>query len=163
MNGSFFKKLFSLCVVALFVGALAPYGYADGDAATKQLPEEKKCADFLLELRKKPSHLEFVSCEAKTIAQLRALRSIYRVEGKHAGDIERYFAKVARLPVLKRNCCLWESTANKVGASPSGALKKGKDLYLVHMASRETIVADRKRWSEIDYFYVSVDFFLEEP
>jgi Domian of unknown function (DUF4952) len=156
-------KLLTLAIMVFFVSGLASPGYANGNSAAREVNKEKKCSDFLLELRKKPSRLEFVSCESKKIAQLRALRSTYRVEGKHARDIEKYFMKTAALPVLKRSCCLWEPKPSHAGDVPNGALKKGKDVYLIRMVSADNDVSQRSRWSEIDYFYVTVDFFLEEP
>lgn len=156
-------KLVALAIVVLFVGGLAAGSNANGASVVPQSSKGKTCADFLLELKKKPSRLEFVSCEAITIAQLRALRSTYRVEGKHAREVEKHFVRTAELPILKRNCCLWEPKPSKTGDVPNGVLKKGKDVYLIRMVSADNDVSERKRWSEIDYFYVTVDFFLEEP
>jgi len=118
------------------------------------------CGDLLLGLKQKPPHLDFWGCRVQTVYGLDALVADYRVEGRYAEAIERYFAKVANMPVLGFYCCGWDS----IGATGrDGWLKDGVTSYEISMGSGETLLNRREDWLRIPWFSVRVTRYLEEP
>jgi hypothetical protein len=68
------------------------------------------CGDFLLGLAHKPPRLDFLGSQVDTAYGLKALVADYRVEGRYAEAIERYFVKAANMPALGfYYCCGWDS------------------------------------------------------
>ena len=120
------------------------------------------CGDFLAALAKKPQHLAFVECKAGRLHQLRALIASYRVRGEHAAGVEAYLHRHAKMAMLRFYCCGWEPN---VRSKPRwGQLRdRHGNWFEVSMSSQEGVVAARKDWRRIDWFYVTVLLPLEEP
>jgi hypothetical protein len=141
--------------------------FADEVAANTQAVSEQspKCSDFLMEIKKKPSHLEFVTCKEVTSHGLAALLSEYRVAGTHAASVESHFVRTAKMPKLRYTCCGWESLpADPKTQRPNGQYQASTVSYEISMSSGETKGGSaRSHWKEIPYFYVSVMRYLESP
>jgi hypothetical protein len=138
-------------------------------AVVKQADEQKRreakpCTDFLAEIGRSHPRLEYVKCESSNDAQLRVLRSTYRVAGVNAAEIEKHLIKTSRMGSLGFACCGWEVVPKGKQPSPRyGEYRKGSDRFRVSMTSNETVVNKRSRWSEIPFFEVDVTFYVDEP
>jgi hypothetical protein len=129
-------------------------------ASPDTAPPAADCSDLLLDLNHKPQHLDFLGCRADTVHGLKALVADYRVEGRHAETVERYFVKTAKMPVLGFYCCGWDS----IGTSGrDGWLQAGGASYNISMGSGETLLNRREDWPKIPWFSVTVTRYLEEP
>ena len=118
------------------------------------------CGDLLLGLKHKPPRLDFLGCRVDNVYGLDALVADYRVEGRYAGTIERYFSKAANMPALGFYCCGWDS----IGAvGRDGWLRDGVTSYEISMGSGETLLNRREDWPRIPWFSVRVTRYLEEP
>lgn len=69
---------------------------------------------------------------------------------------EDYFVSAAALPRLRFACCGWEHPR-------CGRLEEGGREYSLYMLSEESLVSERGEWLLIPWFYVWVEYFLEEP
>ncbi len=118
------------------------------------------CGDLLLGIEHKPPRLDYLGCGADTVHGLRALVADYRVEGRYAEAIERYFATAANMPTLRFYCCGWDSIG---AAGRDGWLQKGAASYVISMGSGETLFNRREDWPRILWFNVMVTRYLEEP
>lgn len=114
------------------------------------------CGDFLARLHKKPDNLEFQGCQQQTKLQNTPFEATYRVPGIHAAEVESYLAREFKIKKLSRNCCVWESTENFYRDKRSRA-------FVISMATEETTISSRDQWPKIDYFYVVVDWYRDEP
>lgn len=114
------------------------------------------CDDFLARLHKKPNHVEFQGCQQQTQLQNTPFQATYRVPGIHAAEVESYLARAFKIKKMRRNCCVWESTDNFYRD------KQGR-AFVISMATEETTISSREQWPKIDYFYVIVDWYQEEP
>lgn len=118
---------------------------------------ELACDDFLAKLGHKPGFVEFQGCERSVDRQGQPFSASYQVSGANASKAEQYLKQQFGQPALKRVCCIWESTAHFYR-------DKQTDIgYFIGMGSGETLVHDRKSWPAIDYFYISVDAYAEDP
>jgi len=152
----------ALVYAQFFGNVLASEGVASTEATSVQPP---KCADFLVDIKKKPAHLEFVACKDVNLHGLAALVSEYRVVGAHAASVEAYFVKTAGMPKLRRACCGWESLpVNAKVQRLTGLYKVQETAYEVSMASGETTIGGtRAQWKKVPYFFVNVVQYLESP
>ena len=91
---------------------------------------------------------------------LDALVADYRVEGRYAETIERYFVEAAKMPALGFYCCGWDSI-RVVGRD--GWLRDGVTSYEISMGSGETLLNRREDWPRIPWFSGRVTRYLEEP
>lgn len=135
-------------------------------ANTQAISEQSiKCSDFLMDIKRKPNHLEFVACKEVNIHGLAALLTEYRVTGTHAASVESHFVRTAKMPKLRYTCCGWESLpANPKTQRPNGQYQTSTVSYEISMSSGETKGGSaRSRWKEIPFFYVSVVRYLESP
>jgi Domian of unknown function (DUF4952) len=118
------------------------------------------CGDFLGKLTKKPTTIEYVSCEPGSKGQLKALVATYRVKGQHASQVESYLIRETGMAKLRFYCCGWEPNTRR--GSPEGSLNLSQEQqYEVSMLSEETLVSTRRQWSRIQWFYVSVTLLAE--
>jgi hypothetical protein len=133
-------------------------------AQEQQRREAMPCGDFLAKLKRSHPQLRFDRCEKDQEAQLRVLRSIYRVPGAQAAAVEKYLMRSSGMAALRFVCCGWE---NALPRNPNlgryGIYKQGKDRYEVSMSSGEILINKRSRWDEIPYFEVHVTYFIDEP
>lgn len=131
-------------------------------AVSEQSP---KCSDFLMDIKRKPNHLEFVACKEVNINGLAALLTEYRVAGTYAASVESHFVRTAKMPKLRYTCCGWESLpANPKTQRRNGQYQTSTVSYEISMSSGETKGGSaRAHWKEIPYFYVSVVRYLEPP
>ncbi|MFK0206333.1 DUF4952 domain-containing protein [Agrobacterium sp. NPDC090283] len=118
------------------------------------------CGDLLLGLEHKPQRLDFLGCRVDMVYGLKALVADYRVEGRYAEAIERYFADAANMPVLGFYCCGWDSIG---AAGRDGWLQDGVTSYEISMGSGETLFNRREDWPRISWFSVTVTHYIEEP
>jgi hypothetical protein len=114
------------------------------------------CDDFLAALHKKPKDLEFRGCKQHTELQNAPFEASYRVAGIHAAEVESYLARELKLKRLRHYCCVWESAKN------SYRDKNGR-LFMISMSTEETTISSRNQWARVDYFYVIVDWYQDEP
>ncbi|UZE14008.1 DUF4952 domain-containing protein [Pseudomonas sp. B21-053] len=118
---------------------------------------ELQCDDFLAKLSDKPGFIEFQGCQQSVDRQGQPFSASYRVSGENASKAEKYLKQQFGQPALKRVCCIWESTAHFYR-------DKQTDIgYSITMGSGETLIHDRKSWPAIDYFYIGVDAYAEDP
>jgi hypothetical protein len=130
-------------------------------AATGIGPERAAtCGDLLRDLEHKPAGLDFLGCRVNTVYGLDALVADYRVEGRYAEAIERYFVKAANMPVLGFYCCGWDSIG---AAGRDGWLQDRGASYEISMGSGETLLNRRVDWPRIAWFNVTVTRYLQEP
>ncbi|MFZ6875545.1 DUF4952 domain-containing protein [Undibacterium sp. Di27W] len=128
--------------------------------ASSNAPE---CADFLQKLGKKPDALVFIECKPAMDAQIHTLLASYKVRGSEAAQIERYLIRHTRMSALQRVCCIWENRHRPLH-SGKGQLNSGTEFnYSIVMGTGETLIAQRKDWGKIDWFYVNVELPLESP
>jgi Domian of unknown function (DUF4952) len=121
------------------------------------------CDDFLQRAGRKPAHLQFVGCMAGKSAQIAVLEAKYRVEGRHAAAVERYFMRYTAMQPLRFVCCGWEALPNRQGAR-WGRLRGHTEFDLeIAMMSGETLKHSRRDWPLIDRFEVTVRLPLESP
>jgi hypothetical protein len=165
MISSLKKRTSSSQLIALLMLVAASFSlHAQDIDPVKTTHNEPVCADFLSFHRIKPPNLEFIECKKINSKGLTALESQYRVEGIHAGEIERYFIKTARMPRLRYLCCGWESFPDKPKSQTSyGLYKSGKQQYQISMGSGETLVNSRSNWLAIPYFHVTAILYLDLP
>jgi hypothetical protein len=133
--------------------------YSISTAAQKKIPNaprEKGCEDLLSALHRKPYYIQFLDCKQRTDLQGAPLEAKYRTEGSRAAKAEDYLHKEFKIKRLRRTCCVWESADNSYRDAH-------KRLYAISMSSEETTIDQRDRWWRIDYFYITVDFFRDEP
>ncbi len=117
-----------------------------------------ECADFLRAGAKPPQVLEFVGCESEPQAQGAPLTATYRVEGRHAHEVERYLQRLTgQMGDLTFVCCGWETK----GFTSYRDKASGRQ-YQLGMGSEETPYNRRGDWHKIDYFYVRVVLYTEE-
>lgn len=152
---------------ALFSVQISSNVLADEVAANMQAisGQSPKCSDFLTDIKRKPNHLEFVTCKEVTSHGLAALLSEYRVAGTHAASVESHFVRTAKMPKLRYTCCGWESIpVDPKTQRPNGKYQTSTVSYEISMSSSETKGGSaRSHWKEIPYFYVSVMRYLESP
>lgn len=117
---------------------------------------DSSCGDFLAALHKKPKSLEFQGCKQQTDRQDAPFEASYRVAGTHAAGVENYLARELKVKKLRRNCCVWESTDNFYRDQQGRA-------FTISMATEETTVSSRNQWAKIAYFYVTMDWYRDEP
>lgn len=116
-----------------------------------------QCGDFLQSIRAKPSALNFVECVPQKKYGVDVVEAKYRVAGSGATDVEAFYFKRAGMPKLRYNCCGWEPYAKRAGRTVNaGQITFEKNSYAISMTSGESTVNQRRRWAEIDYFYVYV-------
>lgn len=114
------------------------------------------CDDFLAALHKKPKDLEFLGCRQRTDLQNSPSEASYRVEGRHAAEVESYLTKELKIKRLERTCCVWESTQNSYR-------DRHDRLFVISMTTDETTVGSREQWKQIPYFYVKVYRYRDAP
>ncbi|MDR0439475.1 MAG: DUF4952 domain-containing protein, partial [Candidatus Accumulibacter sp.] len=83
----------------------------------------------------------------------------YRVRGTDAAMAEEYFVFHSGMPRLRFACCGWENAHGGYGI----LTKEDAEEYVVSMCSEESLYSSRSEWFLIPWFYVTVEFFLEEP
>ena len=122
------------------------------------------CADFLLEINRKPRNLEFVACQQTVKGGLPALEATYRVTGADAAGVEAYLVKTARMPMLRFLCCGWESVPrNPKTERRTGTYRHHGNQHEILMGSGEVTINQRARWAEISTFYVTATRYLDLP
>jgi Domian of unknown function (DUF4952) len=146
-------------------GAQSTSATASAQAAQEQQRREAMpCGDFLAKLKRSHPKLRFDRCEKDQEAQLRVLRSIYRVPGAQAAAVEKYLMRSSGMAALRFVCCGWE---NALPRNPNlgrhGIYKRSNDRYEVSMSSGEILINKRSRWAAIPYFEVHVVYFIDEP
>jgi len=57
---------------------------------------------------------------------------------------------------LNRTCCVWESTQNFYRDANEQASE-------ISMATEETLLDKRDQWPKIDFFYVTIHRFMDDP
>lgn len=151
----------ALFVLVLLGGAGAPASPDEVSAVVRVGPKDATaCGDLLLQLKRKPPRLDFRGCRVDREYGLKALAADYRVEGRYAGLVERYFVEMANMPALRFVCCGWDSIAT---AHRDGWLRDGPVAYQISMTSGETLFNRREDWRRIPWFEVRVIRYLEEP
>ncbi|MBF0642835.1 DUF4952 domain-containing protein [Pseudomonas protegens] len=139
---------------ALFKGCLAGVLWMLSSGAWAA-PE---CADFLRDATDPPQVLEFVGCESAPQYQGAPLTATYRVEGRHAHEVERYLQRLSgEASYLKFVCCGWETTGFTYYRDKTTGRR-----YQLGMGSEETPYSRREQWGKIGYFYVRVVLYTEE-
>nr|WP_298145276.1 DUF4952 domain-containing protein [uncultured Pseudomonas sp.] len=118
---------------------------------------EPVCTDFLASISEKPAFVEYLGCKQEVDKQGAPLTATYRVLGSSAIDAERYLQTTFGMEDLKRYCCSWDSTPHFFRDKSSGV------GYLVGMASEETTIRTRELWREIEYFYINMSAYSEDP
>lgn len=118
---------------------------------------ETGCDDFLARLGNKPTFIEYQGCTQSIDRQGQPFSASYQVSGANASKAEKYLAQQFGLPPIKRVCCIWESTAHFYRD------KQTHIGYFIGMASEETLINQRASWPTIDFFYISVDAYAEDP
>jgi len=112
-------------------------------------------SDLLQYYSKKPEHLDFVE---NNQGQGQILcSSLYKVPGKYASVIEKYFIDNCAMSNLVFVCCGWENENGFSGEFRTIEYIEKTETYLyysVSMYSDESIINDREKWNEIPYFYV---------
>ncbi|WP_061249862.1 DUF4952 domain-containing protein [Leptospira alstonii] len=133
-------------------------------SASAEIVAQPSCGDFLERLHKKPKHLEFIKCEKEKDAQIPVLLASYRVKGEFAFSVEKYLIHTFGMQPLRHICCIWEPTPNKEG-SRYGSFKSGGEFdFKIGMgADSDGRASERKEWSKIDWFIVTVELPLESP
>ncbi|MCL8312229.1 DUF4952 domain-containing protein [Leptospira interrogans] len=119
------------------------------------------CGDFLERIHKKPKHLEFIECKKEKDAQISVLQARYQVKGTFASSVEKYLIHAFGMQPLRHICCIWETVPNEEG-SRYGSFKGGEFHYSIDMGA-DGAFGERKDWSKIDWFYVTVELPLNTP
>ena len=145
------------CGLALiFLAVVSPAVAAANVSAT--------CADFLLEIKRKPRNLEFVECQRTVKNGLAALEAKYRMAGGDAAGVEAYLVKTAHMPKLRYVCCGWEPVPRDPKTQRLvGTYLHKSGQYDIVMGSGEVAINQRARWAEISTFYVTATRYLELP
>jgi hypothetical protein len=118
--------------------------------------KEEECRDLLSSLHRKPDYIRFLNCRKRIDLQGSPFEATYRVEGSHAAQAEQYLIKIFKIKTLSRTCCVWESANNSYRDA------RGRS-FVISMSTEETTVDKRKQWPAIQYFYITVDLFVDEP
>ncbi|MDL2284342.1 DUF4952 domain-containing protein [Oxalobacter sp. OttesenSCG-928-P03] len=158
-------KLHSFFITAFLFLAMTSGSYVSAEPA---------CGDFLAMAGKKPAMLQYLGCSPGKSAQLHVLRARYRVAGRDAHAVEAFLVKETGMLPLSRVCCIWETLpkeGKRYGHIPHNQWPEGSSEaqdpmlanYKVDMGSGENLVSQRERWEAIDWFYVTVDLFLDAP
>lgn len=117
-----------------------------------------ECADFLRASADPPQVLEFVECKYTPQQQGAPLTATYRVEGRHAQEVESYLRLISgETNYLKFVCCGWETTRMTYYLD-----RRAGRTYQLSMGSEETPHNRRERWHKIGYFYVTVVLYTED-
>ncbi len=127
-----------------------------------------KCGDFLSRISRRPEHLKFIACKDDASGQLHVMTAAYKVNGRFASRVEDFFVRQAGMQPLRFLCCVWETAPSgdaRYGHFDSGYVFPGNNPspYVVSMGSEETVTSQRANWGEIEWFYVEVTLYLEEP
>lgn len=125
-------------------------------AAPARAAADAQCGDLLDSLHKKPAHVEYLGCKERPDLQGQPFEAKYRVKGSDAAEAEAYLLKAFRIKKLARTCCVWESVNN----SYHDARKRP---FTITMSTEETTVDKREQWGKVDYFYIVVDLYRDEP
>jgi len=103
----------------------------------------------------KPQNLEFIKYVNEN-GQI-VCSAFYRVSGKYASIVEEYLIKNCNMGELVFLCCGWEPKDGRYGTFKNNELLSDVNVYRhyrVTMYSDKTLINDRDRWVEIEYFYV---------
>ncbi len=114
------------------------------------------CKNAVTEKFSQFKKLKYKSCENTKDAQLKVVRTEYRVTGNDAKEAESFIRKHFSMNNVRFICCGWSTAGQPVQAYQD---EKGF-TYEIRMVSTETLEKD---WSKIPYFTVSVIKFLEQP
>lgn len=120
-----------------------------------------ECTDYLRQLDPQlPKIFQYQQCTLGRQAQLSAFIATYKVSGKDVVAAEQYMINKYQIIPLKFVCCHWED-----GTSFGRHYRdpETKVNYYISMGSEETLINQRQYWTEIPFFYVSVNVPLEEP
>ena len=118
---------------------------------------EPVCTDFLEHLSEKPNFIEYLGCKQEVDKQGAPLTATYRVLGSNAAEAERYLQSSFGMKDLKRYCCYWDS-------APHFFRDESSDIgYFISMASEETTTREREHWRKIEFFYINVSAYSEDP
>ena len=135
-----------LCGLLLLCGVNASCAAAD----------DKGCEDLLAALHKKPDYVEFLNCKQRTDLQGSPIEAKYRVKGNRAADAEDYLVKEFKIKKLGHTCCVWESADNSWR-------DERKRQFTISMSTEDTKVDKREDWAKLDYFYIVLDLFRDDP
>lgn len=139
-----FNRIFLLFLLALLLGS----------CASKEKPA---CNDFLAYLSNKPHFIEYLGYEHEVDRQGAPLRANYRVAGVNAAAAERYMQSTFGMKDLQRHCCVWDSTPHFFRDEASGI------GYIMQMGTQETKIRAREFWGGVDFFFISVSAYSEDP
>ena len=116
------------------------------------------CADFLAKLKKKPAHLQYLSCKYHTGSEGDSWIAEYRVRGTYAAEVEKSLVKNFGLVRLKKSCCQWDG--------PAADYTQAKAHYEITMTSDEdsssVVTTGRSDWRKLSYFHVVVQYYAPE-
>ena len=136
--------------------AIAAPGDRPVRAATAPVaPAARSCADFLAQMHKKPSHLDFVGCTFLPDRQGKPLRATYRVGGGFAAVTEAALIRAVGLNRLRRSCCQWDSP-------PHAFVDSRGRRFKITMVSADTAATSRADWGGIPTFEVTVETLTED-
>ena len=128
-------------------------------AGTCFLPAaDAACADFLAKLKKRPAHLQYLSCKHHAGSEGDSWIAEYRVRGPYAVDVEESLVRHFGLARLKKSCCQWDA--------PAADYTQGNAHYEITMTSDEdsssVVTTARSDWPKLPYFYVIVQYYAPE-
>lgn len=118
---------------------------------------ELSCDDFLANAGGKPAYLEFLECHQEPELQGAPFRATYRLPGREVYNAERYAAERFSMKPLRRSCCIWDAPPGFFRDPHTGI------GYSVFMGSGETPVNRRESLQDIDFIYLRVDAYAEDP
>lgn len=123
--------------------------------------KSQDCGDLMEELAEKPKHLQFVKCDRLNGQTL--FEAKYKVVGEKANSVEKFLHKNYGMSSLKFVCCGWETSNGQAGEIKPIQLLPEQGSYVVfsiEMFSEETLINKRKKWDQIEHFYVLVSIIL---
>ncbi len=116
------------------------------------------CGDFLAKLKKKPAHLQFLSCQHHAGSEGDSWLAQYRVRGLYAAEVEDFLGKNFGLVHLAKSCCQWDG--------PAVDYTQAQAHYEITMASDEdsasVVTSGRSDWPKLAYFHVTVQYYAPE-
>lgn len=122
---------------------------------TRPVRAGSRCADFLLQMNKKPAKVIYLGCRYAPNQQGKPLLATYSVQGQFASIVETRLGSTIGLVKLRRSCCQWDSPAHTFKD------KEGRE-FQVTMTSPETTIGSRTAWGKIPKFGILIKTYTEE-
>ena len=114
------------------------------------------CADFLAKLKKKPAHVQYLSCKYHAASD--SWIAEYRVRGTYAAEVEDSLVRNFGLARLTKSCCQWDG--------PAADFTQANAHYQIAMTSDEdsssVVTTGRSDWRKLSYFHVVVQYYAPE-